>query len=87
MYDSVDSNALPPFYRDEHLFVDLLQQVVTLDGETLRLARIQHQVLALFVKHTGEVVPRTNLLMQIWRHVPELSPRQVDSTSMHCGES
>jgi two-component system, OmpR family, KDP operon response regulator KdpE len=66
------------YYRDAHLFVDLRHELVTLDVETVRLTRMQYQVLALLVKHAGEVVPRANFLMQIWRHVPELSPRQVD---------
>ena len=67
-----------PYYRDAHLFVDLRHELVTLDGETVRLTRIQYQVLAVLVEHAGEVAPRANFLTQIWRHVPELSPRQVD---------
>ena len=66
------------FYRDAHLFVDLRQQLVTLDGETVSLTRTQYQVLTLLVKHAGEVAPRADFLMQIWRNVPELNPRQVD---------
>ena len=62
------------FYRDEHLFVDLLKQVVTLDGEILTLTRMEYSLLALLVKHAGEVVPRPILLkltgpvdVHIWR--------------------
>ena len=65
-------------YRDAHLFVDLRNELVTLDGETIRLTRIQYAVLALLVEHAGEAIPRKNILMHIWHHVPELSPRQVD---------
>jgi len=76
------NNALLPpnrhFYCDAHLFVDLRHEVVTLDGETVRLTQMQYQVLALLVRQAGEVASRANFLMQIWRHVPELSPRQVD---------
>jgi DNA-binding response OmpR family regulator len=67
-----------PFYRDEHLFVDLHHQVVTLDSEIVRLTRLQYRVLALLVEHAGEVVPRAIFLTQIWGHLPELSPRQLD---------
>ena len=75
LFPSLDDQ---PFYRDKHLFVHLRHQVVILDGNTIALTRIQYQVLALLVKHAGKVAPRANFLMQIWRHVPELSPRQVD---------
>jgi two-component system KDP operon response regulator KdpE len=46
--------------------VDLRQQVVMLDGETIRLTRMQYRLLALLVKHPGVVVTRLILLMQIW---------------------
>jgi two-component system KDP operon response regulator KdpE len=52
-----------PFYRDEHLFVDLRQQVVTLDSEILNLTRIEYRLLVVLVKHAGEVVPQPILLM------------------------
>ena len=39
---------------------------------------MQYQVLAVLVEHAGEVVPRAIFLTQIWSHVPELRPRQVD---------
>jgi hypothetical protein len=51
-----------PFYRDEHLFVNLRQQLVLLDGQTLRLSHQEHSLLALFVQHAGEIVPRAILL-------------------------
>jgi two-component system KDP operon response regulator KdpE len=63
-----------PFYRDDHLFVDLLKQMVTLDSEILTLTRMEYRLLALLVKHAGEVVPRPILLkltgpvdVHIWR--------------------
>ena len=51
------------FYRDEHLFVDLLKQVVTLDSEILALTRMEYRLLGVLVKHAGEVVPQPILLM------------------------
>ena len=62
------------FYRDEHLFVDLLKQVVTLDSEILALTRMEYRLLAVLVEHAGEVVPRPILLrltgpvdVHLWR--------------------
>jgi DNA-binding response OmpR family regulator len=69
---------LPPpsqqFYRDEHLFVDLRQQRVMLDSETVTLTRMEYRLLALLVKRAGDVVPRPILLkltgpldVHLWR--------------------
>ena len=66
------------FYRDEHLFVHLRQQVVMLDGYTVTLTPMQYQVLVLLVHRAGEVVPRATFLRHIWGHKPELSPHRVD---------
>ena len=41
------------FYRDAHLFVHLHQQVVMLDGETVRLNRLECRLLAILVEHAG----------------------------------
>jgi DNA-binding response OmpR family regulator len=67
-----------PFYRDAHLFVHLRHQVVMLDGKTITLTGLQYRVLVLLVENAGEVVPRGAFLRQIWGHMPELSPKQVD---------
>ena len=50
------------FYRDEHLFVDLSQQQVMLDSETVTLTRMEYRLSALLVKHAEGVVPRSILL-------------------------
>ena len=50
------------FYRDDHLFVDLRNRVVTLDSETLTLTSVEYRLLALLVQHAGEIVPRPILL-------------------------
>ena len=66
------------FYRDEHLFVHLRQQVVILDSETVRLTPMQHHLLALLVQHPGEVVPRATLSVQAWGDACGTRPRLVD---------
>jgi two-component system KDP operon response regulator KdpE len=55
-----------PYYRDAHLYVDLRQQVVKLDGETVTLTPMQYEVLSLMVQRAGAVVPRAAFLRQIW---------------------
>ena len=62
-----------PFYRDDHLFVDLRQRLVILDGETVRLTPMQYRLLALLVEHAGEIVPRPTLALWVWGRV--LGPR------------
>ena len=67
------------FYRDAHLFVDLRQQVVMLDGETVRLNREEYRLLALLVEHAGVAITRPILLMQIWGYGPEIREGKVDT--------
>ena len=59
------------YYRDEHLFVDLGHRMVMLDGEIIALTPMQYRLLALFVEHAGEVVPRATVFMQLWGYAPQ----------------
>ena len=68
----------PPSYRDKHLYVDLRQQLVMLDGEAVRLTSMQYRLLAVLVEHAGVVVTRPILLLHIWGNVPELRPSKLD---------
>ena len=65
-------------YRDAHLFVDVRQPVLVLDGETVTLTFIEHRLLALLVEHAGEVVPREIILNRIWGGAPKIQLRTVD---------
>jgi DNA-binding response OmpR family regulator len=71
--------AAQPSYRDIHLFVDLLQQVVTVDGETATLTRMQYRPLAVLVEHAGVVVTRPILLLHIRGNLPGLRPSKLDA--------
>ena len=62
-----------PSYRDTHLYVDLRQQLVILDGEPVRLTRMKYRLLALLVERAGEIVPRPTLALWAWGRV--LGPR------------
>ena len=59
--------------------MDLRQRVVTLDGETVRLNRVEYRLLALLVEHVGVVLTRPILLMQIWGYAPEIRGGRVDT--------
>lgn len=67
-----------PFYRDEHLFVDLRHKLAILDSQPLILTRKEYCLLALLVQHAGEVVPRKILLRQVWGYVPKTRTRTLD---------
>jgi DNA-binding response OmpR family regulator len=50
-----------------------------LDGETVRLNRMEYRLLALLVKHAGEVMPQSILFIEIWGHGPEIREDRVDT--------
>ena len=58
--------------------MDLRQQLVILDGETVTMTRREYRLLALLAQHAGEIVPRSTLLQHIWGHVPEVRPSTLD---------
>jgi two-component system phosphate regulon response regulator PhoB len=73
----VSSNPISP-YRDEHLAVDFDKQTATLDTERILLTRKEYDLLALLVRHAGEIVPRRALLMQVWGYGGEIRTRTLD---------
>jgi DNA-binding response OmpR family regulator len=71
------NNHQQPFYRDEHLFVDLCDQLVILDSQPITLTHTEYRLLALLAERTGEIVPPAILLMHIWGYGPEVRTRTV----------
>jgi DNA-binding response OmpR family regulator len=69
-------HAMP--YRDEHLTMDFAQQAVLLDSERMTLTRKEYELLALLVRHAGEIIPRHALLMQVWGYGAEIRTRTLD---------
>jgi len=65
-------------YRDEHLSVDFRQQLALLDNRPLTLTRKEYDLLALLVRHAGEIVPREALLMRIWGYGADIRTRTLD---------
>ena len=72
-----DQNRHQP-YHDEHLYVDLRHELVSLDRQMLPLTRKEYSLLALMVQHAGKIVPRATFMMQVWGYVPETRTRTVD---------
>jgi DNA-binding response OmpR family regulator len=50
-----------------------------LDGETVRLNRLEYRLLALLVEHAGEVMPQSILFMEIWGYGSEIREGKVDT--------
>ena len=58
--------------------MDLRQQVVILNGQTLTLRPLEYGLLALLVENAGNVIPREILLSRIWGYAPGMRTRTVD---------
>lgn len=78
MPTSPESTNPTTSYRDEHLAVDFERRLATLDTERMSLTRKEYELLALLVKHAGEIIPRDALLMQIWGYGAEIRTRTLD---------
>ncbi|UHQ20502.1 response regulator [Lysobacter sp. KIS68-7] len=56
----------PAMFDDGRLRVDIARRIVTLDGEALVLSRKEFALLALLVRHAGQVVTQPQLLRELW---------------------
>jgi len=65
-------------YRDEHLTLDFDQKTAVLDAAPMTLTHKEYDLLALLVRHAGEIVPRDALLMQVWSYGAEVKTRTLD---------
>ena len=65
-------------YEDAHLDVDFEPRSVRLDSRPIRLGRKEYDLLAVLVRHAGEVVDRETLLMRVWGYSPETRTRTLD---------
>lgn len=74
---SIGTNCSLP-YHDEHLALDFDQQSAVLDAGRMTLTRKEYDLLALLVRHAGEIIPREALLMQVWGYSPEIRTRTLD---------
>jgi DNA-binding response OmpR family regulator len=65
-------------YRDEHLSVDFDRRLAVLDSERMTLTRKEYDLLALLVKHAGEIIPRDALLLRVWGYGAGIRTRTLD---------
>jgi len=65
-------------YSDEHLYVDLRRELVTLDRQVLALTHKEYCLLLLLVQHSGETLSRETLEMKVWGHVLRARARTLD---------
>jgi DNA-binding response OmpR family regulator len=65
-------------YRDIHLQVDFEQKTVTLDSVHLTLTNKEFELLALLVRHPGELICRETLLQRVWGYSNEIRTRTLD---------
>jgi DNA-binding response OmpR family regulator len=65
-------------YEDAHLGLDFEPRSVRLDARPIRLGRKEYDLLAVLVRHAGEVVKRETLLMLVWGYSPEIRTRTLD---------
>ncbi len=71
------NHSIPP-YNDEHLTIDFLRHAAALDGEQMTLTRKEYDLLALLVRHAGEIIPREALLLRVWGYGAEIRTRTLD---------
>jgi len=73
-----EGNQPAQVYRDEHLSLDFHRQTAALDGRPITLTRKEYDLMALLVRHAGEIIPREALLMRIWGYSAEIRTRTLD---------
>jgi two-component system alkaline phosphatase synthesis response regulator PhoP len=60
--------------------IDIDNKLIVSDGKALELTRKEYEILALFLRNTGKLFPRTEILMRIWGNDVIVSDRTVDVT-------
>lgn len=65
-------------FRFGEVEVDFERAEVRKGGENVNLSAKELQLLHYLVNHRGKVVPREELLQQVWEYSPEVSSRTVD---------
>ena len=63
-----------------HCTVDLVQGIVQIDDETVRLTTKERELLHYLVDRSGQVVPREDLLTDVWGYAVTSVTRAIDKT-------
>jgi DNA-binding response OmpR family regulator len=64
--DLARADRLPSLVVDERLQIDFDEQQVVVDGQRIGLGRTESALLRVLVENTGQVVPFTTILTQVW---------------------
>jgi len=59
--------------------IDLTQRQVTRDGEVLRLTSLEVKLLRYMAARGDQVVPREDILVEVWGYHPEVETRAIDN--------
>jgi two-component system phosphate regulon response regulator PhoB len=70
--------AAPGLYRDEHFAIDFEHRAVTVDSTKLALTTKEYELLAILVRHAGIIIPRRELLLNVWGYGPDIRTRTLD---------
>lgn len=73
-----NGNSPIPSYQDEHLTLDFGRQTALLDNRPMALTRKEYELLALLVRHAGEIIPRQALLSNVWGYSADIRTRTLD---------
>ena len=65
-------------YQDLHLSVDFERETALLDGTLMKLPYKAFALLALLVRHPGQLIPRDTLLMLVWGYGADIRTRTLD---------
>jgi DNA-binding response OmpR family regulator len=65
-------------YRDEHFAIDFELRTATVDSEQLVLTSKEYELLSILVRHAGTIIPRPELLMNVWGYGPAIRTRTLD---------
>jgi DNA-binding response OmpR family regulator len=65
-------------YRDEHFAMDFEQRTAAVDSKELVFTSKEYELLALLVRHAGHIIPRQELLINIWSYGPQIRTRTLD---------
>jgi DNA-binding response OmpR family regulator len=65
-------------YSDEHFAIDFDQRTVAVDSKILVLTSKEYELLALLVQHAGRIIPRQQLLINVWAYGPDIRTRTLD---------
>ena len=65
-------------YQDLHLSVDFERETALLDGTRMKLTYKAFVLLALLVRHPGQLIPRDTLLLLVWGYGVDIRTRTLD---------